>query len=150
MLSQSNIDHIFMHLLSTTGSQPDHGRYPNYQEDDQGVLWEYTDTLTHDQAMAVMDNLQETFELAHAFALPQEGYFTLMGVSDGHLLALYASAFQERYYVIQADGNRYYQWLTRRYGRIQEGSQVQQQAYDTLRQIYGVSASSLPLSRMTA
>lgn len=147
-MHQDTINELFNQLLIRTCQDPNHGARPNYQEDDHGMLWEYTATMDRAQALDVLNALSKKGMLPDLH-LPQEGNFFLLGVKDDVLHALYSSTFHQNYYLLQTSGIRYYQWLLRKYSG-KEATASQGLAYLALQQIYGFTRSSLPLSRMVA
>lgn len=135
-------EQLFAQLLSNTGGRP-HGSLPNYQEDDVGPLWKYICTMTPTSARSLIQGVLG-ISVPSAIYLPENSEYIIFRVDDTYLYALTGS--RGRYYLIRTEGRRYYHKLLRKYN----SSHSQQELYLTLFQMYGVTTSSLPMSRMVA
>lgn len=127
---------LFASLLTKTYGVP-HGRYPTDMEDDAGSVWTFLFPIGHILAKQLVWEASghegAVPEASHHVApyLPSDNHFLLFSGDKEYLFALFQR--QERFYILRAEGKRFYQLQLR--GRFH--SEVGSHIYEVLRALYG-------------
>lgn len=128
---------VFSQLLTKTIGIP-HGIFPLQQEDDHGCVWEFQFPLSPSVAWRLIweasgadatSSVED--EEARASILPRSQEYIIFSGDNSHLWSLYQN--DGRYYIMRADGKRYFDLLLR--GRLRTDAAAA--VYETLRPLYG-------------
>lgn len=128
---------LFSELLNKTMGTP-HGTFPLQQEDDSGCVWEFQFPLSKTLAWRLLWEASGTEaptnyvdEGVRTSILPRQQEYVIFSGDDNHLWSLYQS--NGRYYIMRANGKRYFDLVLR--GKLR--TSAAHAVYETLRPIYG-------------
>lgn len=115
-------------LTYTAGSS--HGRFPEWQEDSDGSIWQFRDTVDMGRARTILDDMFPSIDSDDL--LPNHREFVIFRADNTYLYALYRVDI--RCHIMRAAGSRYYAHQLRSLGKK---TPVASQVHATIKEMYG-------------